>query len=161
MVKLESKHVFLSPSVYGSSRTHLKELANTSLLVSLHHSCYQSANLEVFDISQKGSPRKVYAFEEVLGSILLILFSSKMKHWLSAIGHGDVTFNPRRNILGAICVGGEVTYHLFKVNSHSSKNDDAAVELYRKSKWHPEYHTFKSHIAFSSIFMNLDLLFLM
>lgn len=45
--------------------THLKEISNTSLLVSLHHCFHKSTSLEIFDTSQV---RKVYSIEESLGS---------------------------------------------------------------------------------------------
>lgn len=57
----------LTHEVYRNSWTHLKEIRNTSLLVSLHHCWNTSANLEIFDIVQEGKARKIYSFEEVLG----------------------------------------------------------------------------------------------
>ena len=46
----------------------MKEISNTSLLVSLHHSCDSgSAKLEIFDLSHKGQARKIYSFEEITG----------------------------------------------------------------------------------------------
>ena len=50
-----------------SSWTHLKEISGSNLLVSLHHSCYKSANIEVFNLANKGSPKKIYQFDEVIG----------------------------------------------------------------------------------------------
>ena len=50
------------------SWTHVKEIGNTGLLVSVHHCYNTSANLEVFDVSQKGQAQKIYSFEEVSGS---------------------------------------------------------------------------------------------
>ena len=41
------------PSGY-SNWTHVKEIANTQYIVSVHHSFDKSANLEVFDVSRKG-----------------------------------------------------------------------------------------------------------
>ena len=46
----------------------MKELSNTGLLVSVHHSPKKCANLEVFDVSRKGQAKKIYSFEEVYGS---------------------------------------------------------------------------------------------
>lgn len=51
--------------------SHVKELSNTGFLVSLQHCCDRSANLEVFDVSQKGRSKKIYSFEEVYGGTLL------------------------------------------------------------------------------------------
>mgnify|MGYP006950865834 FL=1 len=45
----------------------MKEIANTGLLVSVQH-CSKFANLEVFDVSQKGQTKKIYSYEEVSGS---------------------------------------------------------------------------------------------
>jgi len=50
----------------------VKEIANTGFLVSVHHSYQKSANLEVFDVSQKGQPKKIYSFEEVSGGKIFI-----------------------------------------------------------------------------------------
>ncbi len=50
------------------SWTHIKDIPSSGLLVSLHHSVMKSANMEIFDISQRGKVKKVYSFEEVLGS---------------------------------------------------------------------------------------------
>lgn len=51
----------------ADSWTHVKEVPNSSLLISLHNNCDESANMEIFDISEKGHAKKVYAFEEALG----------------------------------------------------------------------------------------------
>ena len=58
-------------------------------------------------------------------------------------GYGDVTFNPRRNFLGAMCAGGEIAYHLYKFDI--SKSDDI-VKLIRKSRWHSQYSTKKRNL---------------
>ena len=49
------------------SWTHLKEISGSKLLVSLHHSLYKCANIEVFNLTNKGSPEKIYQFDEVIG----------------------------------------------------------------------------------------------
>ena len=46
--------------------THVKEIPDTKLLISLNHIWRQSANMAIFDISRK-VPRKIYTFEEVSG----------------------------------------------------------------------------------------------
>ena len=43
----------------------MKEIPNTSLLVSLKHS--EGAYMEIFDISNQDSIRKIYAFGEAAG----------------------------------------------------------------------------------------------
>ena len=60
---------------YDNSWTHVKEIADTGLLVSVHHSWEKSASLEVFDVSQAGLAKKIYSFEEVFGcKISFIIF---------------------------------------------------------------------------------------
>lgn len=44
----------------------MKEIPNTKLLVSLNHKFNTSANMAIFDISQK-AVNKIYSFEEVSG----------------------------------------------------------------------------------------------
>lgn len=55
--------------------THIKEIPNTGLLVSLGHRWKTSAGMEIFDISKKGSARRVYAFEEIMGSEYFFLYN--------------------------------------------------------------------------------------
>lgn len=50
----------------AGAHTRIKEIPNTNLLVSLHHHPATSANLAIYDISQKEA-KKIYAFEEVFG----------------------------------------------------------------------------------------------
>lgn len=56
------------------------------------------------------------------------------------VGHGDVTFNPRRNILGSIPVGAKTTYHLHSIE-YCGQKGSYSVQLLRKSKWHAQYST--------------------
>ena len=69
----------------------MKEFANTGLLVSLHHDWNSSANLEVFDVSRKGQVKKIYSFEEVSDSsiivknCLMIIPSSSDRKWRCGI----------------------------------------------------------------------------
>ncbi len=56
--------------ILGNSWTHAKEIPNTKLLVSLHHNFYDSANMEIVDISKKGRANKIYSLGEVSGSKL-------------------------------------------------------------------------------------------
>lgn len=53
--------------MYLGGWTHVTEIPNTKLLVSLHHKSFKSANFELFDISKKGQANKIYSFEEVSG----------------------------------------------------------------------------------------------
>ncbi len=57
-----------------------------------------------------------------------------------AVGFGDVTYNSRRSILGAIPVTGRIAYHLLTVDI-SASNADNIVKLSRKSKWDSQYST--------------------
>ena len=49
------------------SWTHVKEIPNSKLLVSLHHDCDRSANMEIFDVSKKNHIEKIYSHQDVLG----------------------------------------------------------------------------------------------
>lgn len=55
-----------------------------------------------------------------------------------AVGEGDMTYNPRRNILGALTVKRKIAYHLYHISLNPSKVSEA-VKLCRKSQWHPHY----------------------
>ena len=99
----------------------MKEIANTRLLVSVSHSCSTSANLEVFDVSRKGQTKKIYSFKEVLGS-KISLKSASYVNPLIATGEGDVAYNSRRSIFGAIPVRGKIAYHLFYFGSSKAGN---------------------------------------
>ena len=46
--------------------THVKEIPNTKLLVSLNHNYLKSANMAIFDLSWQ-VPKKIYSFEGVSG----------------------------------------------------------------------------------------------
>ena len=48
----------------SSDNTHVKEIPNTKLLVSLNHDTYSAANMAIFDLSRK-VVKTIYAFEEV------------------------------------------------------------------------------------------------
>ncbi len=54
----------------GWSWTHVKEISNSKLLVSLQYDQNESVNLELFDISKKGKANKIYSLGEVSGSKL-------------------------------------------------------------------------------------------
>lgn len=65
-------------SHYIASWTHVKEIEHTKLLISLHHSRYESANIAVFDISHEGCASKIYNMDEIRGgNLLLLLLSDK------------------------------------------------------------------------------------
>ena len=85
----------------------MKEITNAKLLVSVHHSWNKSASLKVFDVSRKGQVRKIYSFEEVPGGKIIVIFL--IIHRFLVPGNGDVTYNLRRNTLGAIPVEGKIT----------------------------------------------------
>lgn len=58
-------------------------------------------------------------------------------------GQGDVSYNVRRNVIGALPLEGKITYHLFTLDPHASKSS-AIVKLCRKSAWHPKVRAHKS-----------------
>lgn len=47
--------------------SHVKEIPNTPLLVSLDFAFNKSASLEIFDYSRKEHIEKIYSFEETFG----------------------------------------------------------------------------------------------
>ena len=55
----------------GRIWTHMKEIPNAEFLVSVQHNI-TSANLEVFDVSRRGQAKKIYSFEEISGSIMMV-----------------------------------------------------------------------------------------
>lgn len=116
-----------------SSWTHVKELSNTGYLVSLHHCWNKCANMQIFDISQRSRARIFYSFEEVFGGKHLFRTTNNLPCLVT--GFGDVSFNPRRGLLGAMSVFGEIAYHLFSIDLNPSKVSDPSVRLCRKSKW--------------------------
>mgnify|MGYP000913279474 FL=1 len=75
---------------------------------------------------------------------------------LLGTGYGDVAFNPRRNILGAMCVKGKIAYQLYNFGTSKS---DGIVKLIRKTKWHSQYSTKKGNNQFIS-YVRLVLIFL-
>ena len=130
----------------------MKEITNTGLLVSVHHSYNTSANLEVFDVSRKGQVKQIYSFEEVFGCSIIF---NVHRIIILVTGHGDVTYNPRRNILGAVPVRGKITYHLNDIAAGKGGN---YVKLIRKSKWHSQYSKERSINNFFPIADSTDLL---
>lgn len=98
-----------------------------------------SANLEVFDISKKEEIKQVYTLYEVSGG----------DDDPYVVGEGDITYNPRRNLLGAIPIGGQLAYHLFKINTDAAKTSkpEDIVKVVRQSKWHSQYGN--THISLS------------
>ena len=58
-------------------------------------------------------------------------------------GFGDFTYNPRRNILGALSVRDKIAYHLFNIGYTRQKNKDD-VKLLKKLKWPEEYDFYTS-----------------
>lgn len=66
--------------------SHVKEILNTRLLVSLHHCWNRSANMEIFEVSQKGKARKVYSFEEIKGGNNQISYANNNNPFLKLPG---------------------------------------------------------------------------
>lgn len=55
-------------------------------------------------------------------------------------GYGDVSYNSRRNILGAISLDKKVAYHLWIIEYSQQKNN-YNIKLLQKAKWHQFYST--------------------
>ena len=49
------------------SWSHVKEIPKTPYLVSLRHSYFENANMEIFDISNKGEIKKIYSLGQLNG----------------------------------------------------------------------------------------------
>ncbi len=67
--------------------------------------------------------------------------------------YGDVTYNSRRSILGAIPLGQEIAYHLFTIDT-SASNAGGIVKLNRKSKWHSQYNPQKGRRSLFSRYLS-------
>ena len=66
----------------GNSWTHVKQIPDTKLLVSLHNNWERSANLEIFDVSKKDQINKIYSFEEASRCNLIYLNFLMPEEWL-------------------------------------------------------------------------------
>ena len=82
-IYLSKKFVFVnylendaSIILLGDSWTHVKEIPNTELVVSLHHNYEESANMSVFDISKKDQIKEIYSLGEVSGGSIIIFLPS-------------------------------------------------------------------------------------
>lgn len=58
-----------------------------------------------------------------------------------------MTYNPLKNLLGAIPVGGKIAYHLYNIEYDGNKSNYRA-KLLRKSKWHPQYNKAQGNLKF-------------
>ena len=96
--------------------------------------------MAVFDISKKDQIKELYSLGEVSGERIIIFFLSSFEQLYFSLetGPGDITYNSRRGILGAVPLYGKISYHLSNVNSNASKPKDI-VKLIRKSKWHSQH----------------------
>ena len=65
-----------------------------------------------------------------------------------------MTYNPRRHILGAMPLKGKISYHLFTVDTYTSKTE-AMVKLSRKSKWHSQHRTSDTCNSAVTIILNM------
>lgn len=57
------------------------------------------------------------------------------------LGVGDVAYNSRRGIFGAISLLGKASYHLFDIGYSELKQSDYSVKLLKKTKWHQQRST--------------------
>ena len=90
----------------------------------------------------KGKQRKYIQPLKFLG-VESLLIKIKFNFFpLLGTGDGDVTYNPRRNFLGAMCVEGKIAYHLYNFGTSKS---GGIVKLIRKTRWHSQYSTKESN----------------
>ena len=108
----------------GDNWTHVKEIPNTKPLASLNQNRSHSANMIVFDISKKDQVKEIYSLGKISGGIvkfcwlqpLIIIF------FLLETGYGDLAFNTRRGILGAVSLSEKIDYQLFTIDANASTN---------------------------------------
>ena len=77
----------------------------------------------------------------VLTLLLNSLYTYNDNNHLSPLlvtGYGDLTYNSKRNLFGAMCQSEKTAYHLFSFNTDSVNAKDV-VKLSRRSKWHSQY----------------------
>ena len=100
--------------------------------------------MAIFDISKKNQTKEIYSLGEVSGGII-IFYLHLLNNFIFSLdtGFGDITYNSRRGILGAVPLNKKISYHLFNVGSNASKTKDI-VMLIRKSKWHSQYSNHQS-----------------
>ena len=58
----------------GNIWTHVKEIPNTKLLVSLSQYKNKAANMAVFDISKKDHIKEIYSLDEVSEGCIINIF---------------------------------------------------------------------------------------
>jgi len=90
----------------------------------------------------KGKQRKYIQPLKFLGVESLLIKIKFHFFPLLGTGYGDVTYNPHRNILGAMCVEGKIAYHLYNFGTSKS---DGILKLIRKSRWHSQYNPQKGN----------------
>ena len=101
--------------------------------------------MSVFDITKKDQIKEIYSLGEVSGRRIIIFYLPLFNNYIFSLatGHGDITYNSRRGIIGAVPLYGKISYHLFNVGSNASKTKDI-VKLIRKSKWHSQHSKHQS-----------------
>ena len=53
-------------------------------------------------------------------------------------GFADLSYNVKRNILGAVSIRGVTSYHLFCIDTYNT-NPNEIVKLSRRSKWQEKH----------------------
>ena len=70
-----------------------------------------------------------------------------------------MTYNTRRNLLGAISVPTKVAYHLYGVD-YSGKKSNESVKLLKKARWHSQMSAVRGNLhvvlSHSSLYLYLD-----
>ena len=88
---------------------------------------------------RKDKQTKSTLLRQNLEVIYLFLLTVLLIPCLLVIGFGVLTYNLRRNLLGAICVGrigyGKILYHLFKLRHCDEKSSNESFRFLRKTKW--------------------------
>ena len=113
--------------------------------------------ISAFLTFHKKENRERFILLKKLMEVACSFFDEMVNFIIKVTGYGDMTYNSRRGIFGAIPVGQKIAYHLFKMDTHLSQVDDA-VSLCRKTKWHSQYRDLPGNLTcFYMVFTNQNL----
>jgi len=125
IIDWHSKEVYtkFQGPTYQESWNQIHGVPNSSLMCSLSSDLhYVSSTIQIFDISQRGKSRVIFAE--------------------NAEGYSDIlAFNSKRNLIGALSVEGSVAYHLFSIIDVNYSTSSEIAKVSRKERWHSQYST--------------------
>jgi len=77
-----TSNYFIAMIFIDSGWSHVKEIPNTKLLVSLDHRMNTSARMAIYDISKQGKINKVYSLGDVPGGILIFSYLHRLNNYI-------------------------------------------------------------------------------